>query len=159
MSLRPPLALLSAIFFAVSLSAQKPLPVSTEEHLATLARVDGMKTSDLNALFVQAKYGGREAEYLWALVYEQGRLLKRDFASAQIWMSRAAEQGYVPAQLGMGLLYLHEPKGATPVGDYGRAERWLRLAATQADADAQFWLGLGYTRGTFGVTDYQEALR
>jgi TPR repeat protein len=159
MSLRPPLAFLSAMFFAVGLSAQKPIPVSAQEHLATIARVDGMKTSDLNALVMQAQDGDREAEYLLALVYEHGHLLRRDLASAQIWISRSAEQGYVPAQLGIGLLYLHGPKDAMPVGDYGRAERWLRLAATQADAEAQFWLGLGYKRGTFGVTDYHEALR
>jgi len=45
-----------------------------------------------------------------ALVYEHGHLLRRDFASVQIWMSKSAEQGYVPAQLGMvaELLYLNK---------------------------------------------------
>ncbi len=61
-----------------------------------------VKTNDLNALVMQVQDGDREAEYLLALVYEHGHLLRRDFASAQIWMSKSAEQGYVPAQLGMG---------------------------------------------------------
>jgi TPR repeat protein len=158
MQLRRVLPFLFTVFFAVSLSAQKPIPLSTEEHLATVARVNGMNASDLNAVVMKAQDNDREAQYLLALVYERGQLLKKDLAAAQTWMSKSAEQGYVPAELGMGLLYLHEPKDAMPVGDYGRAERWLRLAADQGDADAQFWLGLEYEHGAFGLTDYHEAV-
>jgi TPR repeat protein len=159
MQLCPVLPFLLAVFFAASLSAQKPIPTSTEQHLATVARVNGMKASDLNVVVMKAHDGDREAQYLLALVYERGHLLGRDLAAAQVWMSKSADQGYVPAELGMGLLYLHEPKDAIPVGDYGRAERWLRLAASQGDAEAQFWLGLEYKHGAFGRTDYDEALQ
>ena len=57
-----------------------------------------------------------------------------------------AEQGYVPAQDGMGEMYLNNVRHEGPIPDYGETERWLRLAATQDDADARFWLGLGYQR-------------
>jgi TPR repeat protein len=157
MQLRPILPFLFTVFFAVSLSAQQPIPISAEQHLATVARVNGIKASDLNAVVMKAHEGEREAQHLLALVYERGHLLSRDLATAQIWMAKSADHGYVPAELDMGLFYLHEPKDAMPVGDYGRAERWLRLAATQGDADAQFWLGLEYERGAFGLTDYHEA--
>ena len=153
------LSFLFAVLFSVSLSGQKPIPPSFEQHLATIARVYGMNASEVNAVLMKAHDGDREAQYLLALVYERGHLLKRDLAIAQIWMSKSAEQGYVPAELGMGLLYLHEPEDAIPVGDYGVAERWLRLAATQGDAEAQFWVGLEYEHGAFGLIDYQEALR
>jgi len=73
-------------------------------------------------------------------------------------MLRAAEQGYVPGQTGMGeMLISGRNKGVIP--DYADADRWLRLAATQDNADAQFWLGTGYERGWFGTTDYREALK
>jgi TPR repeat protein len=159
MQLRHVLPFLLAVFFAASLSAQKPIPTSAEQHLATVARVNGMKASDLNLVVMKAHDGDREAQYLLALVYERGHLLGRDLAAAQVWMSKSADQGYLPAELNMGLLYLHEPKDRRPVGDYGSAERWLRLAATQGDAEAQFWLGLEYKRGAFGLTDYHEALQ
>jgi uncharacterized protein len=159
MQLRRVLPLLFTVFFAVNLSAQHPIPMSAEQRLAIVARVNGMKASELNAVVMKAHDGDREAQYLLALVYERGQLLKKDLAAAETWMSKSAEQGYVPAELDMGLLYLHEPKDAMPVGDYGRAERWLRLAANQGDADAQFWLGLEYEHGAFGLTDYHEAVR
>jgi TPR repeat protein len=158
MQLRFVLPFLSIVFLAVSLSAQKPIPISTEQHLAAIARVDGMSTSDLSAVVMKAHDGDREAQYLLALAYDRGQLLGRDLAAAHIWMLKSAGQEYVPAELGMGLLYLHEPKNATPIGDYGRAEQWLRLAANEGDADAQFWLGLEYRHGAFGLTDYRQAL-
>jgi uncharacterized protein len=73
-------------------------------------------------------------------------------------MLKSAEQGYVPAQEGMGrMLTSVGHNGAIP--DYADADRWLRRAATQGDADAQTWLGAGYEQGWFGVTDYREALK
>jgi TPR repeat protein len=74
-------------------------------------------------------------------------------------MLKSAEQGYTPAQLAMGKMYLINVRDNGPIPDYGDADRWLRLAATQGDADAQFWLGTGYERGWFGGTDYREALK
>lgn len=159
MHLRPILPLLFTVFVRVSLSAQQPIPLSAEQHLAVITRVNEMNASDVNTVVIKAQKGEREAQYLLALVYDRGQLLRRDSATAQIWMAKSADQGYVPAELDMGLFYLHEPKDAMPIGDYGRAERWLRLAASQGDADAQFWLGIEYGRGAFGLTDYHEALR
>jgi TPR repeat protein len=94
-----------------------------------------------------------------ALVYAEGRLVPKDLAAARTWMLKSAEQGYVPAQDGMGEMYLNNITYPGAIPDYGDAERWLRLAAFQGDADAQFWLGTGYERGWFGATDYREALK
>ena len=74
-------------------------------------------------------------------------------------MLTSAEQGYVPAEDGIGVIYLGSLESSTVVGDYGEAERWLRLAAMQDEADAQFWLGANYERGLFGGIDYREALK
>jgi TPR repeat protein len=107
----------------------------------------------------QAQAGQREAQYLVALVYEEGRLVIRDHASAASWMLKSAEQEYVPAQTGMGELYIAGAKDDGPIPHRGDAEKWFRLAAAQGDANAQFWLGAAYQRGWFGAFDDQEALK
>jgi len=140
------------------LSAQDRLPSSTQQILATQAHLEALTQSDLSRLVAEAESGDRKAEYLLALVYQEDRLVPRDLAVARKWMLRAAEQGYVPAQTGMGeMLISGRNKGVIP--DYADADRWLRMSATRGDADAQLWLGVGYERGWFGVTDYREALK
>ena len=81
------------------------------------------------------------------------------YEAAQNWMLKSAEQGYVPAQEGMGEMYLINFRHDGPIPGRGEAERWLRLAAMQGNADAQQWLGNGYERGWFGAADYAEALK
>ena len=140
-----------------ALLAQDRLPASTQTIMATQAHLEALTQSDLSRLTSEAESGDRKAEYLMALVYQEGRLVPRDLAAVRKWMLRSAEQGYVPAQTGMGeILISGRNSGAIP--DYADADRWLRMAATQGDADAQLWLGVGYERGWFGVTNYHEAL-
>jgi TPR repeat protein len=141
-----------------ALLAQDPLPASTQTVLATQAHLEALTHSDLSRLVSEAESGDRKAEYLLALLYQEDRLVPRDLAAARKWMLKSAEQGYVPAQAGMGgMLISGRNDGVIP--DYADADRWLRMAATQGDGDAQLWLGVGYERGWFGVTDYCEALK
>lgn len=141
-----------------ALLAQDHLPASTQTILATYAQVEALTQSDLSRLVSQAESGDQKAEYLLALVYQQDRLMPRDLTAARKWMLSSAEQGYAPAQTGMGeILISGRNSGVVP--DYADADRWLRMAATQGDADAQFWLGAGYEQGRFGVVDYREALK
>jgi TPR repeat protein len=154
------LALVAAVLLIVTpLPAQERLPRSTQDLATAVAHVAILTPNDFNTLQSQAQSGDREAQYLLALAYDDGRSVARDFAVSRNWMLKSAEQGYVPAQAWMGETYLRnlrKENGAIP--DYGDAERWLRLAATQGNAEAQEWLGAGYERGWFGVTDYREAL-
>jgi TPR repeat protein len=144
---------------AVSLTAQENLPASYREGLATLDRLNSLTRSDLQELTSKAQSGAPDAQYQLALVYECcGEMAPKDEAAAQHWMLKAAEQGYVPAQAGMGLTYLINHREG-PVPNYADADRWLRMAATQGDAEAQLWLGIGYERGYFGGIDYQESLK
>jgi TPR repeat protein len=138
--------------------AQDRLPASTQARLATVAHLEALSLSDFTKVMSKAESGDREAQYLMALIYLEGRLVPKDFAAARNWMLKPAEQGYVPAQAGMGEMYLNGIRQNGAVPDYGDAERWLRLAATQGDAGAQFWLGNGYKSGDFGTFDYREAL-
>jgi len=138
------------------LLAQERLPNSYLNYLAIAARLERLTLDDVKGLASKAQSGEPVAQYLLALIYDQGRLLPRDRESSRQWMLKAAEQGYVPAQVGLGEMYLANARTG-PVPDYPDAERWLRMAATQGDAEAQFWLGAGYERGFFGVIDYREA--
>ena len=140
------------------LLAQERLPNSYLNYLAIAARLERLTLDDVKGLASKAQSGEPMAQYLLALIYDQGRLLPRDRESSRQWMLKAAEQGYVPAQVGLGEMYLANARTG-PVPDYPHAERWLRMAATQGDAEAQFWLGAGYERGFFGVIDYREALK
>jgi len=146
------------LFVSVAL-AQAPLPTSTQAQLATDARLEGMTLDDFTKVVSQAQAGQREAQYLVALAYEGGRLVPRDHAAAGSWMLKSAEQEYVPAQAGMGKLYIAGVKDNGPISHRGDAEKWFRLAAAQGDADAQFWLGTAYQRGWFGGFDDREAFR
>ena len=146
------------LFVSVAL-AQAPLPTSTQAQLATDARLEGMTLDDFTKVVSQAQAGQREAQYLVALAYEEGRLVTRDLAAAASWMLKSAEQEYVPAQAGMGKLYIAGVKDNGPIPHRGDAEKWFRLAAAQGDADAQFWLGTAYQRGWFGGFDDREAFQ
>jgi hypothetical protein len=150
---------LAILCLSVSLApAQAPLPGSTQTLLATLARLETMTSVDFSKLLSQAESGQREAQYLVALTYQEGRLTAKDVDTAASWMLKSAELGYPPAQVGIGALYIAGVKyGPVPQRDV--AERWLRFAAVNGDADAQFWLGIAYQRDWFGAFDNQEALK
>ena len=139
--------------------AQDPLPASTQARLATIAYLESFASGDLARVLSKAESGDREAQYLMALIYLEGRLVPKDFATGQSWMLKSAEQGYVPAQAGMGELYLNGIRHHGVIPDHADAEKWLRLAAMQGDADAQVCLGEGYERDYFGTLDYREALK
>jgi len=153
------LSFIAAVFLVAPLAAQQNLPKSTQELLATSARVEALSLGDFKTLLSQAQSGDREAQHLVGLIYERGLLIPRDFSATRSWMLKSAEQGYAPAQELIGKMYLMGIRDSGPIPDYADADRWLRLAAMQGDADAQFWLGTGYERGWFGGTDYREALK
>jgi hypothetical protein len=59
------LPFLSIGFLAVSLSAQKPIPISAEHHLAAVARVNGMSASDVNAVVIKgARWRSRSSVFI-----------------------------------------------------------------------------------------------
>jgi TPR repeat protein len=159
MKLHSILPLVLAFSSAVPLLGQERLPASTKALLVTLTNLKELTPSGFTKVAMKAESGDREAQYWLALIYAEGRVVPKDDAASRDWMLKSAQQGYVPAQAGMGQVYLRKVKGSSTVHDYGDADRWLRLAAIQGDAQAQFWLGTGYEQGWFGVADYHEALK
>ena len=71
-------------------------------------------------------------------------LAEGDYVSAVRWLSLAADQGEVDAQVTLGVMYAN---GEGVPEDDAEAVRWYRLAADQGLADAQYNLGLRHDRG------------
>jgi len=150
--------LVAIALLSLSLAAQESLPNFYLQRLATIDRLQKLTSTDLADLTSRAQSGASEAQYQLAMVYGAGRIVPQDEATSRRWMLKSAEQGYVPAETGMGEVYLDKHlNGRDP--NHADAERWLRLAATHGDAEAQLWLGDGYERGYFGGIDYQESLK
>jgi len=151
------LILPALVLFSFSLTAQESLPATYLQKLATVDRLLKLTPADLAELKSRAQSGEPQAQYQLAIVYGAGRVTPRNKGESQRWMLKSAEQGYVPAETGMGETYLDNHLSG-PVHDFPDAERWLRLAAEQGDVEAQLWLGIGYDRGYFGGIDYKESL-
>lgn len=79
-----------------------------------------------------------------------------DFAQAVAFMSVAAADGDVAAQVNLGIAYAN---GTDTERDYGQSIKWFRRAADQGAALAQFNLGVIYQRGLGVPQDYAEAAR
>ena len=67
-----------------------------------------------------------------------------DYATAARLLRPLAEQGYVPAQSLLGVLY---DQGQGVQQDYVEAMKWYRLAADQGYAPAQNSVGVLYAKG------------
>lgn len=88
----------------------------------------------------QAEQGDAEAQYVAALMYQQGRGVEKDLSQMRYWLEQAAEQGHTKAQYQLGLVS-HGDK------DYAAALKWLSTAAGQDHGRAQFNLAMLYFRG------------
>jgi TPR repeat protein len=77
-------------------------------------------------------------------IYLEGLGVAPDHAKSIEWYRRAAEQGYVPAQLNLGALYA---EGRAIEKDDARAMEWFRKAAEQGNGLGQLNLGIGYFKG------------
>lgn len=76
-----------------------------------------------------AALGSVAAQFYLGLLYQEGRGVPQDYATAADWYRRAAEAGSIEAQYNLGNLY---EKGLGVPRDPGQALRWFRRAAEQA---------------------------
>ena len=80
----------------------------------------------------------------------------KDYKRAFPVCSRAAKQGYMFAQFGLGWMYSN---GEGVPENYREAVRWFRLAAEQGYAVAQYNLGVAYANGDGVPKNYREAVK
>ena len=86
---------------------------------------------------VLANQGDRNAQYLLALIYRDGRGAPQDAELARFWLARAAEGGHIPAMASWGSTVLNT-SSSQPLRK--RAIGMLETAARAGDAGAQLAL-------------------
>ena len=109
---------------------------------------------DLQWLKAQAAQGDAEAQVKLGYMYDFGKGIPQDYATARGWYEKAAVQDNARAQSNLGWLYA-EGKGVPQ--DYAKARLWYGKAAAQGIAEAQFKLGFLYANGEGVPQDYAKA--
>lgn len=109
---------------AVGLLILGPAHASAQDSLTASCEEVDLEAS-LKDLTRCATQGDARAQYRLGLNYEFG---SADLAEAVRWYRLAAEQGYSPGQLSMGLAY-RDGRGVAP--DLVLANMWFRLSAVQ----------------------------
>ncbi len=84
-----------------------------------------------------------------------GEGAKKDLAKARALFLQAAEQGYAPAQVNLGMIYDH---GDGVARDYQTARYWYQKAADLGNRDGQLMLGYMYFYGLGGDDDHKKAM-
>ena len=98
----------------------------------------------LSALRAAAHDGDPRAQNHLGTLFEDGRIVARDFGRAVFWYRKSAEMGNPEGQLNLGRMYRG---GMGMERDERRAAYWYRAAAGQGLAAAQFFLGVMYESG------------
>ncbi len=80
---------------------------------------------------------------------------KGSYGDALPWLRKAAENGYAPAQTGLGELYAN---GQGVKQDYAQARAWYMKAADQSDWQAEFKIGELYLNGWGVKQDLAKAM-
>lgn len=157
----------------------KVLPKPAAEHLAwytkasrlgktpaqlVLARIylrgDGVARNHNKAaaLFRRAAVGGRnpQAQHALAVMLERGIGGKKDMREALQWYRKAAANGYAPALLNLGFIYV---KGVSVPQNFKKARDYFERAAASNLAEAQYNLGLLYQHGLGVAKDVPMAFK
>ena len=98
----------------------------------------------ISALRAAAHDGDARAQNHLGTLFEDGRIVARDFGRAVFWYRRSAEMGNPQGQLNLGRMYRG---GLGMERDERRAAYWYRAAAGKGLAAAQFFLGVMYESG------------
>ena len=85
-----------------------------------------------------------------------GEGVEKDLVKARELFLQAAEQGYAPSQVNLGMMYDH---GDGVARDYQQARHWYQKAADQGNRDGQLMLGYMYFYGLGGEDDHKKAMR
>lgn len=96
------------------------------------------------ALLAKANAGDAEAQNQLGDMYYFGDDVRRDYAQAALWYSKAADQGNADSEYRIGGFYHY---GFGVPKDDARAFVWMKKAAEQENADAEDFLAVFYASG------------
>jgi len=100
-----------------------------------------------------ADQGSYSAQYYLAIMYAEGKGVRKNLAKAAKWYRKSA-QWYPWAQLQLGIMYT---KGQGVWKNHAKAAKWFREAAERRLAEAQYRLGVMYAEGRGVARDDVEA--
>ncbi|WP_455365622.1 tetratricopeptide repeat protein [Kaarinaea lacus] len=110
----------------------------------------------LSKLETQAENGDAAAQHTLGLNYLLGRNdYQQDTQQALRWLTRAANNQVIDAQIELGNLYFN---GVEVERDYEQAAYWLEPAARSGDPDAQYLLGRLFQKGWGVARDKSVAI-
>ena len=132
----------AAAALAAVLTGVAPASADYESARKALERQD--VRAGIAALRAAAHDGDARAQNHLGTLFEDGRIVARDFDRALFWYRKSAEQGNAQGQLNLGRMYRG---GMGLERDEPRAAYWYRAAAGKGVAAAQFFLGLMYEAG------------
>lgn len=90
-----------------------------------------------------AERGVAEAQFSLGLIYANAKGAVPDYAQAEHWYLKAAEQNHALAQFNLGIMHAH---GQGVPRDRAKSLMWIQKAADLGDAGAQYHLGLSHQR-------------
>ena len=105
----------------------------------------------LKALQERAANGDPDAQCGLGKQYEHAVGIPQDNTQAVLWLQKSAEQGNIPAQVELGIVYDN-------MQDYAQALIWYRKAAEQGSPRAEYNLGLCYQNGESVPKDAAQAM-
>jgi len=140
------------LFLAVPFS---PAIAADTDRAMKAMRAGDFKTA-LEELRPLAARGDAHAQFLLGMLYDSGRGVAPDPATAASWYRKAAAQKHALAQVYLGILYY---SGEGVKKDPVEAGRWFRPAAESGNDQGQFYLGWMYESGTGVKQNPNEAIR
>ncbi|MDM1546021.1 sel1 repeat family protein [Ignatzschineria indica] len=161
------------IAFSNDISLNKELArqgdISAQLYLGKIYREGKIVPINFNESFKwyekAAEQNNAEAQFNLALLsltqLEMDSGEKLTFKDGVNWLTKAAYQGYPPAELQMGYLYYDgvDIDGVYIKQNYIMAFKWFKKAADKGDIVAQFYLAGLYYNGTGTVQSYFEAFK
>lgn len=99
-----------------------------------------------------AERGDREAQYNFGILYWDGNYIEKNRVKSIEWYQKSADQGYIPAQCNLGVIYYAEK-------NFPKAIELFRKADAQGNPHAQHNLGLCYANGNGVTKDEVEAVK
>ena len=133
-----------AVVAGLLVAGTAPAPASADYESARKAIERNEVRAGVSALRAAAHDGDPRAQNYLGTLFEDGKIVARDFGRAVFWYRKAAEQGDARGQLNLGRMY----RGGLGIErDERRAAYWYRAAAGQGVAAAQFFLGVMHEAG------------
>jgi TPR repeat protein len=135
--------------------ASKQGSVLADYTLATLylkSKNSNNKETALELLTRSANAGYSLAQQKLGEIYNT----KKDYKQSIFWYKKAANNGNIPSQYSLGVLYL---KGLGTQKDIYKSTELFIQAAKNGNADAQYSLAIRYLKGDGIEKNYQEAVK